>query len=294
MIVMCRCLGMTTSGYYSWRGRPLSRRTQANQELLKEIRAIHHSSRGVYGSPKIHQILKQQGWSCSRKRVARLMRLNGLAAKRQRCFKRTTRQKVGRLAAPNHLDQQFTVPQPNRVWLADITYVRTLEGWLYLAAVMDLFSRQIIGWSMSKRMTDELSRTALQMAVRKRLPTASKLMHHSDRGSQYTSESYQHLLKGYGIKVSMSGTGYCYDNAPMESFFSLLKTELVHHERYMSRRQARTSIFDYIEVFYNRQRVHSSLDYKAPTDYESSWRDSTGLTEISNGPLGGRYATTHP
>jgi putative transposase len=222
------------------------------------------------------------------------MRLDGLAAKRQRSFKRTTRQHAGRLAAPNHLAQQFAVSQPNLVWLADITYIRTQEGWLYLAAVMDLFSRQIIGWSMSKHMTDGLSQTALQMAVRKRLTGSSKLMHHSDRGSQYTSENYQQLLEGHEIKVSMSGTGNCYDNAPMESFFSLLKTELVHHQRYVTRQEARTSIFDYIEVFYNRQRVHSSIDYKAPAEYESLWQNSARSTEISNGPHGGRYTTTHP
>ncbi len=295
---MCRCLGLTTSSYYSWRGRPLSRRTQANQELLKEIRTLYHSGRGVYGSPKIQRILQKQGRPCSRKRVARLMRLDGLAAKRQRSFKRTTRQHAGRPVAPNHLAQLFAVSQPNLVWLADITYVRTQEGWLYLAAVMDLFSRQIIGWSMSKRMTDELSRTALQMAVRKRLGSplgpASKLMHHSDRGSQYTSDNYQQFLEGYEIKVSMSGTGNCYDNAPMESFFSLLKTELVHHERYMTRQEARTSIFDYIEVFYNRQRVHSAIGYQAPAAYESLWRNLEGQTGFSNRPLGGGYATTHP
>jgi putative transposase len=272
----------------------LSRRAQANQELQKEIRAIYLSSRGVYGSPKIHRILQKQGWPCSRKRVARLMRLDGLAAKRQRSFKRTTRQHASRLAAPNHLAQQFVVSQPNRVWLADMTYIRTGQGWLYLAAVMDLFSRQIIGWSMSKRMTDELSRTALQMAVRKRLPASSELMHHSDRGSQYTSENYQQILERYEIKVSMSGTGNCYDNAPMESFFSLLKTELVHHQRYMTRQEAKTSIFDYIEVFYNRHRVHSAIEYKTPAEYESYWWDSASSFEISNGPLGGRYATTHP
>ena len=291
---MCRCLGLSTSGYYSWRGRPLSPRAQANQELQKEIRTIFRLNRDVYGSPKVHQILQKRGWPCSRKRVARLMRLDGLAAKRQRSFKRTTRQHAGRLAAPNHLAQQFAVMQPNLVWLADITYIGTQEGWLYLAAVLDLFSRQIIGWSMSKRMTDELSRSALQMAVRKRLPASSKLMHHSDRGSQYTSATYQDLLEGYGIKVSMSGTGNCYDNAPMESFFSLLKTELVHHQRYMTRQEARTSIFDYIEVFYNRQRIHSAIDYQTPVEYESLWRDSAGQTGFSNRPLGGGCATTHP
>ena len=223
------------------------------------------------------------------------MRLDGLAAKRQRSFKRTTRQHAGRLAAPNHLAQQFVVSQPNRVWLADITYVGTQEGWLYLAAVMDLFSRQIIGWSMSKRMTDELSRTALQMAVASDCRRSASLCIILTVEASTQARTTNSSLKGYEIKVSMSGTGNCYDNAPMESFFSLLKTELVHHQRYMTRQEARTSIFDYIEVFYNRQRIHSAIEYKAPVEYESYWWDSACPFEISNGPLGGRYATTtHP
>ncbi len=294
MNIMCQCLGLSTSSYYSWRGRPLSRREQANAELLHEIRAIHKAGRGTYGSPKIHQVLQQRGKPCSRKRVARLMRLDGIVAKRQRCFKRTTQAHAKRPVAANHLSQQFTATHPNQVWLADITYIRTKEGWLYLAAVIDLYSRQVIGWSMSKRITDNLTLTALQMAVRKRLPAASKLMHHSDRGSQYTSQSYQQLLERYGIQVSMSGTGNCYDNAPMESFFSLLKTELVYHERYTTRQEARTRIFDYIEVFYNRQRVHSSIDYQTPAEYESRWRDTAGQAEVWNEPHGVRYATTNP
>jgi putative transposase len=294
--VMCHCLGLSSSGYYSWRGRPQSHRAQANEELLDEIRAIHQAGRGTYGSPKVHQILRKRGKHCSRKRVARIMRLNGIVAKRQRIFKRTTRQHASRPVAANHLSQQFTTTQPNQVWLADITYIRTKEGWLYLAAVIDLFSRQIIGWSMSKRMMDDLTLTALQMAVRKRLRSsldpASKLMHHSDRGSQYTSKDYQRLLTQYGIQVSMSSTGNCYDNAPMESFFALLKTELVHHERYATRQEARTSVFDYIEVFYNRQRVHSAIDYQTPAEYESCWCKSAEKVEISNEPHGVRYAAT--
>jgi len=264
----------------------MSPRAQASEQLLYEIRAIHKAGRGTYGSPKIHQVLKQQGKSCSRKRVARLMRMNGIVAKRQRCFKRTTQRHAKRPVAANHLSQQFTTTKPNQVWLADITYIRTQEGWLYLAAVIDLYSRQVIGWSMSKRMTDGLTLTALRMAVCKRLPASSKLMHHSDRGSQYTSKNYQQLLIGYGIQVSMSGAGNCYDNAPMESFFSLLKTELVHHERYTTRQEARTSLFDYIEVFYNRQRVHSSIDYQTPVGYESRWRDPAGQTKFRTNPMG--------
>ena len=294
MTIMCRTLGMTTSGYYSWRGRPLSQRAQADRELLNEIRAIHRLSRGVYGSPKIHQVLQKQGWPCSRKKVASLMSQNRLAAKKQRCFRRTTQAHARQPVAANHLSQQFTAKQPNQVWLADITYVRTKEGWLYLAAVMDLYSRQIVGWSMSKRMTDALAMNAMQMAIRRRQPSGGKLMHHSDRGSQYTSKAYQKLLKRHGIQGSMSDTGNCYDNAPMESFFSLLKTELVHHERYMNRREARAAIFDYLEVFYNRQRIHSAIDYQTPVEYESLGRNPDGQTDFSNRPLGGGCETTHP
>ncbi len=293
MTILCECLGLSTSGYYSWRRRRPSRREQANRELLDEIRAIHQAGRGTYGSPKIHQLLQRRGRRCSRKRVARLMRLNGIVAKRQGCFKRTTQRNAKRPIAANHLAQQFTATQPNQVWLADITYIRTREGWLYLAAVMDLYSRQVIGWSMSKRMTDELTVTALHMAIRKRLPSAGKLLHHSDRGSQYASKNYQQLLTRYGVQVSMSGTGNCYDNAPMESFFSLLKTELVHHERYMSRRQARTSLFDYIEVFYNRQRVHSAIGYLAPAEFELRWQLSSLLANRLNGSRAIQLASTY-
>lgn len=302
MKVMCQSLGLSTSGYYSWRGRPVSRREQVNEELLHEIRAIHQAGRATYGSPKIHQVLQRQGKPCSRKRVARRMLMNGIVAKRQRCYKRTTQAHAIRPVAANHLSQQFTATHPNQVWLADITYIRTQEGWLYLAAVIDLYSRQGEpvgpGWSMSQRMTDGLTLTSLRMAVRKRLPAASKHMHHSaprgHPGSQYTCQNYQQFLTRYGIQASMSGTGNCYDNAPMQSFFSLLKTELVHHERYTTRQEARTSLFDYIEVFYNRQRVHSAIDYQTPAEYESRWRQSLMQIELWNEPHGVRYATTHP
>jgi putative transposase len=229
---------------------------------------IHAASRGVYGSPKIHQQLRQEGWRCSRKRVIRLMRQANLCAKRQRCFKRSTRRNPAHPVAPNQLKQRFVAACPNQIWLADLTFIPTDEGWLYLATVMDLFSRRIIGWAMAARMTDELSQQALRMALLQRPVSPQPLLHHSDQGSQYTSAAYQRLLAAHHIQVSMSGVGNCYDNAPMESFFSLLKMELVYHERYATRQAAKTSIFDYIEVFYNRQRMHSALGYLSPDQFE--------------------------
>lgn len=268
---MCRALGVSTSGYYAWRRRPLSRRAEVDRVLQRRIKAIHTGSRGIYGSPKIHAQLQQEGLACSRKRVIRLMRRAELCAKRQRCFRRTTQRDPTHRAAPNRLEQNFAATQPDQVWLADITYIRTAEGWLYLAAVMDLYSRRILGWAMASHMTDALTQQALTMALERRRVNPRQLIHHSDRGSQYTSTHYQALLNRHQIQVSMSGTGNCYDNAPMESFFSLLKTELVHHERYATRQAARTSLFDYIEVFYNRQRIHSATHYLSPADYEVRW-----------------------
>ncbi len=276
---MCKVLDVSTSGYYAWRIRPPSRRAEVDRVLQRRIETIHAESRGVYGSPKIHQQLREEGWHCSRKRVIRLMRLAGLRARRHRCFKRTTRRNPAHVAAPNQLKQNFVAARPNQIWLADITYVPTAEGWLYLAAVMDLFSRRIVGWAMDARMTDDLSQQALTMALGRRTVSAQQLLHHSDRGSQYTSGDYQRLLTQHQIHVSMSGVGNCYDNAPMESFFSLLKTELTHHERYATRQAAQTSIFDYIEVFYNRRRIHSALGYLTPLAHEERWRHCFSLKE---------------
>lgn len=276
---MCKALGISASGYYAWRRRPLSRRAEVDRVLQRRIAAIHAASRGIYGSPKIHAQLQQEGLACSRKRVIRLMRQAKVCAKRQRCFKRTTQRDPAHRAAPNWLKQNFVATQPNHVWLADISYVRTAEGWLYLAAVMDLYSRRILGWAMHPSMSDALTQRALTMALERRAVKPRQLIHHSDRGSQYTSGSYQALLRRHQVQVSMSGTGNCYDNAPMESFFSLLKTELVHHERYATRQAARTSLFDYIEVFYNRQRIHSATDYLSPADYEARWLHSFSRNE---------------
>ena len=265
---MCQTLGVSTSGYYAWHSRRPSRRAESDQALQRRITTIHTESRGIYGSPKIHQQLRQEGWRCSRKRVVRLMRQAKLRAKRHRCCQRTTRRNPAQPAAPNQLQQHFVATCPNQIWLADLTYVPTAEGWLYLATVMDLFSRRIVGWAMAAHMTDELTQQALRMALAQRTVSPQQLLHHSDRGSQYTSAAYQQLLADRQVRVSMSSVGNCYDNAPMESFFALLKTELVYHERYLTRQAARTSLFDYIEAFYNRQRIHSALGYLSPHHFE--------------------------
>jgi transposase InsO family protein len=282
---MCKTLGVSASGYYAWRCRPLSRRAEVDCVLQRRIAAIHAASRGIYGSPKIHAQLQQEGLACSRKRVIRLMRQAHVCAKRQHCFKRTTRRDPAHTPAPNRLEQNFVAAQPDQVWLADITYIRTAEGWLYLAAVMDLYSRRILGWAMASHMSDALTQRALTMALERRPVQPRQLIHHSDRGSQYTSGSYQALLRRHQVHISMSGTGNCYDNAPMESFFSLLKTELVHHQRYATRQAARTSLFDYIEVFYNRQRIHSATGYLSPVDYEARGLHCFSRKENNSGRL---------
>lgn len=268
---MCRVLGVSASGYYSWRGRPVSQRAQQDERLVRQITQIHQAGRGTYGSPKIHQVLGQMGYRCSRKRVIRLRKQAGLQAKRQRCCPHTTKRHPADSVAPNLLAQCFAATRPNQLWLGDITAIPTQEGWLYLACVLDLFSRRVVGWAMADHMRAELAQQALVMAIRQRSPQRHTLIHHSDRGSQYTSSAYQALLAANGITVSMTITGNCYDNAPMESFFSLLKTELVHHERYLTRQQAMTSLFDYIECFYNRQRIHSALDFLSPAHFEHRW-----------------------
>jgi putative transposase len=267
--VMCRVLQVSPSGYYRWRQAPVSRRTQANQHLLSEVARLHQQSRQRYGSPKLVAALRQQGIRCGRNRVMRVMRQAGLASRRGRCFKRTTLVDARQRHAPNQLQQRFVASAPNQVWLSDLTYIATDEGWLYLAAVLDLYSRRIIGWAMDAHMTDELTKCALQRALQKRKPKAHALLHHSDRGSHYSSRDYQKLLADHHIQVSMSGTGNCYDNAPMESFFAQLKLEEVFHQRYPTRQAAKTSIFAYIEGFYNPHRLHSALAYRSPVQFEA-------------------------
>jgi putative transposase len=265
--VMCGALEVSPSGYYSWLVRPPSFQEQRREALLVLIRGVHAGAKRRYGSPRIHAALEGRGEGCSVNTVAKLMRDNDIRAKTARKFRCTTDSNHRLPVADNVLDRQFDPEGPNEKWVADITYVPTREGWLYLAVVEDLFSRRVVGWSMADNMESRLVVDALEMAVRRRLP-GEGLLAHSDRGSQYASEHYQLLLGNYGIECSMSGVGQCWDNAPAESFFASLKKELVHDEDYQTRQEARASIFEYIEVFYNNQRLHSSLGYVTPAAYE--------------------------
>jgi len=264
---MCRLLNVSRSGYYAWLKRPKSRRRHENEKLGAKIHQIFDGSHRTYGSPRIHAELRFQGLSCGRNRVARLMRKLGIKAKTKRRFKATTDSKHNLPVASNLLGQDFEVAAPNKVWVADITYIPTQQGWLYLAVCMDLYSRMIVGWSMDSRITKSLVVDAFNMAVENR-PGARGLVHHSDRGSQYASYEFQNILQSYDMLCSMSRKGNCYDNAVAESFFHSLKTEWVHHCRYRTRQEAKTSIFEYIETFYNPKRRHSQLNYLSPADYE--------------------------
>jgi transposase InsO family protein len=271
---MCQGLGVNRSGYYAWRSRPDSQRAQANQRLLVQIREEYQLSKKTYGSPRIHATLRRKGVRCSRKRVARLMRLDNIAARRARRYiPRTTQKDPNAIPAPNLLNQDFSSPAPDRKWVSDITYIETAEGWLYLAAVLDLFSRRVVGWAMDEHMEASLVQQAWHMAVAQRCPSAD-LLHHSDQGSQYTSEVYLQSLAAHHCQVSMSRTGNCFDNAAMESFFSTLKTECAN-EPFDTRAHARTAIFEYIEAWYNRQRLHSSLGYLSPEEFERKSRHSS-------------------
>jgi putative transposase len=269
VVVMADLLGVSTAGFYAWRDRPISERQQRRDRLLVEISSIHEQFKGRYGSPRIHAELKAAGHGCCVNTVAEVMRQAGIKAKTARKFKHTTDSNHKRPVAENVLDREFSVDGPNQAWVADITYVPTREGWLYLAVVEDLYSRMIVGWSMDSTMTSRLVVDALEMAVQRRLP-GEELVAHSDRGSQYASEHYQLLLGKHGIACSMSEVGQCWDNAPAESFFASLKKELVHDEDYQTRAEAIASIFEFIEVFYNRQRRHSTLGYVSPAEYEQS------------------------
>jgi len=273
---MCQMLGVSTSGYYAWRKRPPSAREMANRALVRKIETVYNDSYKTYGSPRIYRELKAEGVACSENRIARLMRLIGLRAKQTKRYKATTRRNKRHPVAPNLLKRDFTADRPDQKWLGDITYIPTLEGWLYLAVILDLYTRQIVGWAMSARMTSDLTKAALQMALQRRRPGAG-LMHHSDQGSQYTDGDYQALLKALDIEVSMNGVGSWYDNAPTESFFGTLKSEWVHHRVYRTRDEARSDIFFYIEAFYNRRRRHSSLDYLSPEAYEQLYHRQEDL-----------------
>jgi putative transposase len=265
--MMCRLLQVSRSGYYAWRGRPESQRAKTDRELLKRIRQIHTDSDGVYGAVKITAELNEQGCPCGRHKVARLMRLAGLKGCPKTTFKVTTQRDPKHAVADNLLQQNFTATGMNQRWSSDITYIKTRQGWLYLAVVLDIYSRRIVGWSMSRWITRHLAISALNMAVDQRLP-GKELIHHSDRGSQYTSDDFRDELEKHNIECSMSGTGNCYDNAVVESFFGLLKRERVNRRYYQTRDDAAQDIFDYIECFYNRKRRHGYLGNISPAAFE--------------------------
>jgi len=267
----CQMLDVSPSGYYAWRDRPPSAREMANQELYNKIETVYNESHGTYGSPRIYHELKDQV-PCSENRIARLMRLRGLRAKQSKRFKTTTKRNKAHPVAPNLLKRDFVADRPNQKWLSDISYIPTQEGWLYLAAILDLYTRGIVGWAMSDRMTSDLTINALEMALHQRQPEAG-LIHHSDQGSQYTDQAYQAMLKDHGIRASMNGVGTWYDNAPMESFFGTLKSERVYDHLYHTRAEAKTDVFFYIESFYNRRRRHSALDYLSPQAYEQLFHE---------------------
>jgi transposase InsO family protein len=263
---MCRVLKVSVSGYYAWRGRLPSRRESQNATLLAAIQQVHAQSRQTYGSPRIHAELRAQGHRWNHKRIERVMRQHAIRARRGRRFRRTTNVLPSLPVAPNRLNQEFKVSSPNQVWTADITYLDTAEGWLYLATVLDLYSRRVVGWAMADHLETSVVRDALQMALTQRHPAAG-LLHHSDRGRQYASAEYQALLAAHGVECSMSRRGNCYDNAVHESFFGTLKSECAEG-RFASRTAARQSVFEYIEVWYNRQRRHSTLGYLSPAEFE--------------------------
>jgi putative transposase len=269
---MCRVLRVSKSGYYKWRcgrAKPPPPRRGRRDELGAKVKDVFDAAKGVYGSPRVYRQLKATGVPCCRNTVAKLMRILGLRSQIRRRFKiRTTDSNHGHPIAPNVLDRKFEQPAPDRAWAADITFVPTQQGWLYLAVVLDLCSRRVVGWAADDHMRSELCAAALNSAIADRQPPAG-LIHHSDRGVQYACDDYQILLKNNQMTCSMSRTGDCYDNAPVESFFAAVKTECVHRHTYATRAQARQSLFEYIEIFHNRKRLHSSLGYRSPAQFEA-------------------------
>ena len=271
---LCEVLGVSRGGYYAWRNRLESDRSQRQRKLADEMRAIHEEPyKDSYGSPRMHKELIARGYEVCENTVAQLMKDQDLKSSTKKKFRHTTDSNHSHPVAKNVLNQAFEQEKPDQVWVSDITYIPTREGWLYLVCILDLYSRKVVGWSMSHRMTKELVLSALGMALLRRRPEA-ELMHHSDRGSQYCSEAYQRLLREENITCSMSRKGNCYDNAVMESFFATLKKELVHHADYPTRAAARQSIFEYVEVFYNQVRLHSALGYVSPAEYERQYEQA--------------------
>ena len=268
--VMCTVLDVSPSGYYRWRQRPESARQREDRRLRVEIRAIFRANRQAYGRPRVHEALRVLGFRCGPMRVRRLMRQEGLRAKKGRRFRQTTRAVSSRPTTPNVLNREFNVAAPNTAWVGDITYLWTYEGWLYLAVILDLYSRRVIGWATGERLTEGLAHAALQRALSERR-IGQGLIHHSDRGSQYTSVGYQRLLEAHGMVVSMSRKGNCWDNAVVESFFATLKVEL--GDRFPSRALAHDALFEYIEIFYNRARMHGSIGFISPAEAEARFEN---------------------
>ena len=268
--LMSRLLEVSRSGFYAWSKHAESVRARSDRALLVDIKAAHQASRGVYGSPRVHRELLAQGHTVGRDRIGRVMRDNGLQGTRKRRLRNTTQSNHRHPVAPNVLEREFTVEQPNAAWVGDITYVWTQEGWLYLAVILDLYSRRVVGWAMGNRIDQALTLRALGMALNAREP-GSGLIHHTDRGSQYAANDYRKLLDARGITCSMSRKGNCWDNAVAESFFATLKVEFVHETLFRTRTQATREIFEYIEIFYNRVRRHSSLGYVSPLEFEKTY-----------------------
>ena len=269
--MMCELLEVSRSGYYAWKDREPSGRIREDEALAQEIETIHGESRRTYGSPRIHEELRARGRKVGRKRVARIMRQRGIHGRRRRKFRKTTDSNHRHPVAENVLDRNFTVDKPDKVWVADITYISTVEGWLFLAVIIDLFSRRVVGWSMAEHMRVELVHDALRAALGHREPSEDGLLFHSDQGSQYAADDYREALREAGIECSMSRKGECWDNAVAESFNSTIKTELVHRTIFLTRAIAKTTIAEWIEVFYNRQRRHSTIGYSTPVAFEESF-----------------------
>jgi len=270
---MCLVLKVNRSAYYDWLNQPITMRRQEDQDLIENIKQIFEESRQTYGHRRVKKALKRKGIKCSNRRIARLMKENGLISRLKRKYKATTNSNHGYPVAPNLLEKDFNAERPNQKWVGDITYIPTDEGWLYLAAVEDLFHKKVVGWALDIRMTKQLAINAIEQAIIKEKP-GKGLIFHSDRGSQYAAYAYQDKLVAHGIRQSMSAKGDCYDNACMESFFATLKKELIHGRRFRTRDEAKLMIIDYIETFYNAKRLHSALGYMSPVEFKKHYRKS--------------------
>jgi len=268
--ILCRLLEVTRQGYYAFAKRPLSPRVQEERSIRERLRVLHTESDGTYGSPRMLRALQSEGIRVGKRRIERALRSMGLRGRQRRRWRVTTRANPAHPVVDNALARDFTASRPDEKWVTDISYVWTDEGWCYLAVILDLFSRAVVGWSMNTTLSTQLPLAALDMALQRRCPSA-RLMHHSDRGSQYTSADYRHALSKAGITVSMSRKGNCWDNAVAESFFATLKTELVYRRSWGTRTDLRAAVFQYIEMFYNRRRLHSSIGYKSPAQFESEY-----------------------